>query len=328
MNTMSPLALVTVTYNSEDVLEDFFDSLLQDPLLPRIKLYLVDNASSDKTLEIAARYQRQIDISIEANGDNAGVAVGNNQGISAALRDGAEWIVLVNNDTIIPAGTLAGLLETATENGLHILSPTIEGTEPVESVWYAGGTISPYQGMKVRHEKMGSAIAGAPQNLRQTAYASTCCLLIHRDVINLIGGMDKDYFVYFDDVDFAIRAKAAGFPYWLTGEYKIIHKASSLTGGFLSPFSVRWISRNWVLVTRKHCTAVQKVTAFAYMQLWMAARVAARRDTLAHYKLRQLSFMEGLKAPITRDGALVGVGRQVDKPALDSPLPQHQRTMQ
>lgn len=308
MNTNSPLALVTVTYNSEDVLEDFFNSLLTDPSLPRIKLYLIDNASSDKTLEVAARYQERIDLSIEPNNDNLGVAVGNNQGISAALRDGAEWILLVNNDTIIPAGTLAGLLETATEKGLHILSPTIEGTEPVESVWYAGGTISPYQGMKVRHEKMGSPIIGALQGLRQTPYASTCCLLIHRDVFNLIGGMDKDYFVYFDDVDFAIRAKAAGFPYWLTGDYKIIHKASSLTGGYLSPFSVRWISRNWVLVTRKHCSAVQKVTAFTYMQLWMFARVAARRDTLAQYKLRQRSFLEGLKVPITRNGAFVSVG--------------------
>lgn len=309
MNALSPLALVTVTYNSENVLEDFFNSLLRDPLLPLIKLYLIDNASSDKTLEIAARYQERIDISIEANSDNLGVAVGNNQGISAALSDGAEWILLVNNDTVIPAGTLTGLLDMAKEKGLHILSPTIEGIEPVDSVWYAGGSISPYQGMKVRHEKMGSPLMDAPQGLRQTPYASTCCLLIHRDVFNRIGGMDKDYFVYFDDVDFAIRAKAAGFPYWLTGEYKIIHKASSLTGGYLSPFSVRWISRNWVLVTRKHCSTVQKITAFAYMQLWMFARVAVRRDTLAHYKLRQLSFLEGLKAPITRDGAFVGVSR-------------------
>jgi GT2 family glycosyltransferase len=308
MNNISPLALVTVTYNSENVLEDFFNSLLTDPRLPKIKLYLVDNASADKTLEVASRYKDRIDISIQANDENLGVAVGNNQGISAALSAGAEWILLVNNDTIIPAGTLAGLLETATEQRLHILSPTIEGTEPVESVWYAGGTMSPYQGMKVRHEKMGSPIVGAPRGLRRTPYASTCCLLIHRDVINLIGGMDKDYFVYFDDVDFAIRAKSAGFPYWLTGEYKIIHKASSLTGGYLSPFSVRWISRNWVLVTRKHCSTVQKLTAFAYMQLWMFARVAARRDTVAHYKLRQRSFLEGLKVPITRHGAFIGLG--------------------
>jgi GT2 family glycosyltransferase len=308
MNATSHLALVTVTYNSENVLEDFFNSLLRDPHLPKIKLYLVDNASADKTLEVASRYEDRIDISIQANDKNLGVAAGNNQGISAALSAGAEWILLVNNDTIIPQGTLAGLLTTAIEQGLHILSPTIEGTEPVESVWYAGGTISPYQGMKVRHEKMGSPMVGAPRGVRKTPYASTCCLLIHRDVINLIGGMDEDYFVYFDDVDFAIRAKAAGFPYWLTGEYKIIHKASSLTGGYLSPFSVRWISRNWVLITRKRCSTVQKVTAFAYMQLWMFARVAARRDTLAHYKLRQRSFLEGLKVPITQDGVFIGLG--------------------
>lgn len=294
------LAIVTVTYNSAAVLHDFLESLTPGNRLPRIRLYLIDNASVDETLVTADKYKNLIDMVVIENSTNVGAAAGNNQGIFAALGDAADWILLVNNDTILPAGALTGLMDTAKRQGLYILSPTIVGTEPLDSVWYAGGTISPYQGMKVRHQNMGASIRLAPRGLRETGYASTCCLLIHRDVISRIGALDEDYFVYFEDVDFAIRAKSAGFAYWVTGDYRIIHKASSLTGGYLSPFCIRWISRNWVVVTRKQCTAPQKVAGLAYMQLWMLARLLARRDTIACYVLRQRSFIEGYKVPFVQ----------------------------
>lgn len=317
MTYANTLALVTVTYNSESVLEDFFDSLLKDPYHADLKVYMVDNASSDRTREIAEKYSSKIDVHVLENPENVGIAIANNQGVSAAINAGAEWILLINNDTTVPPATLAGLLETAQEEDLKILSPTIEGTDPAHSIWYAGGTISPYAGMKVRHSKFGSPVASAPKGLRQTPYASACCLLVHANVFTLIGGMDEDYFVYFDDVDFSIRARAAGITYWTTGEYTIVHKASSLTGGYLSPFSIRWISRNWVITARKHCTGIQKVTGFTYMQLWMFARVLARRDSFDQFKLRQRSFLEGLTAPIRNGGTVTNLTSYLHKVALN-----------
>ncbi len=298
MDDSTFLAIVTVTYNSATVVDDFLESLTVNMLMPRVRLYLVDNASADNTLKRVDKYKGLIDMVVVENAKNLGAAAGNNQGISAALADGADWILLVNNDTVLPEGTLTGLIDTAKKQGLHILSPTILGNEPQESIWYAGGTISPYQGMKVRHQDFGASVLAAPRGLRKTQYASTCCLLLHRDVLCRIGGLDEEYFVYFEDVDFAVRAKSAGFTYWVTGDYRIVHKASSLTGGYLSSFSVRWISRNWVVVARKQCSSFQRVAGLAYMQLWMLARLLTRRDTLARYRLRQRSFVEGCKLPI------------------------------
>lgn len=305
-NWVAGPSIVTVTYNSADVLPDFLTSLVADDCHPSVRIYMVDNGSTDNTIEIARSFEQKLDMTVIPTGSNLGAAGGNNAGIVRAMADGAEWILLVNNDTVIPTGTLSGLVQTAVMRGIHILSATIEGTEPKNSVWYCGGLIHPYQGMKVKHEKMGAPMATAPSGIRTTEYAPSSCLLVHHRVFQDVGALDDDFFVYFEDVDFAIRAKAAGFDYWISGEHKITHKASSLTGGYLSPFTVHSISKNWVFVARKRCSTPQRMSGYAYMQLWMFARMTLRRDTWSGFLLRQRAFLEGLKAPLTRHGNYIG----------------------
>lgn len=312
-------AVVTVTYNSETVVEDFLESLLTNSTEAEIVLYVIDNQSSDRTLEIVDAYQDKLNIHVLANDENRGVAAGNNQGINAALDAGLEWVLLLNNDTIIPKGTIAGMIALAQKENLKVLSPAIEATEPLKTIWFDGGTIYPARGMKVVHDRMGMPTDKVVPGLRTTPYASTCCLLVHRSVFEEIGGMDTDFFVYFDDVDFSIRAQAAGFKYWLSGDLMITHKASSLTGGFLGSFTLRWLTRNWVLVARKHLPPIRRGVSFSYIQIWMLARVLARRDKPAHYVTRQRAFFEGLTAPISADGNLL---RNSDVLPHDAPIAQ------
>lgn len=301
-NMMAGPSIVTVTYNSAEVLSDFLSSLMKDECHPRVRVYMVDNGSTDDSIAIARSFEQNLDLIVIPTGSNLGAAGGNNAGIIRALADGAQWILLMNNDTVIPPGTLSGLVQTAVARGINILSATIEGTEPKNSVWYCGGSIYPYQGMRVRHDNIGAPIHTAPSGVHTTPYAPSSCLLIHRKVFRDIGALDEDFFVYFEDVDFAIRAKTAGFDYWVSGEHKILHKASSLTGGYLSPFTMHSISKNWVVVARKRCSVLQRVSGYAYMQLWMVARMTLRKDTWSGFILRQRAFIEGLKAPLTRHG--------------------------
>ena len=296
------VAVVTVTYNSAGVLSDFMESLIeqQDCL---VRLYVVDNNSHDSTLEMLSSYKSRVDVSLIRNEKNLGVAAANNQGIRAALQDKADWILLLNNDTIIPQAAISNLARIASSHGLDILSPSIHATEPENTIWFDGGLIYPHRGMKVVHERMGKPVSEVQNGLRVTPYASTCCLLVRPSVFASIGGMDTDYFVYFDDVDFCVRAANAGFNYWLSSDVYIIHKASSLTGGFLGPFTLRWLTRNWVLVTRKHLAMPARIGAYAYMQAWMAGRLLFGRDKPLHFVRRQRAFYEGLLAPISGKGA-------------------------
>ncbi|WP_103663253.1 glycosyltransferase family 2 protein [Microbacterium sp. CJ77] len=290
------VGIVTVTYNSAEVLEDFLDSLVAQ-VGANLHVYIVDNASADRTLEIVEQYDGKLPITTIANSENTGIAVGNNQGTEQAIADGVDWILFHNNDTILPPDAVATLVQVASANSIDLLSPLIEATDPPGSVWYAGGDINRALGMKPTHSSAGGAIADVHIELMPVGYASTCSLLVNPRVLHDIGLMDPVYFVYYDDIDFAVRVVDAGYQFWLTPATTVIHKASSLTGGPDSPFFIRWRSRNWVLIARKYTPRAKRWMPLLYIQAWALARLVLRRDSWTAWKLRQKSFREGMRVP-------------------------------
>ena len=291
------VGVVTVTYNSASVLEDFMRSVEQQTGVT-VRLYVVDNASADETLEILDAWNPPCFVQVIRNDDNLGVAEANNQGIRQSLTDGCDWVMLLNNDTIFAPDTLATLTSEAIAKRLDIVSPVIEATIPPHTIWYSGGAIHPWLGMKNDHLALGEPIANFPKELTSTEYAPTCALLFRPVVFERVGLMDITYFVYHDDVDFAIRARRAGFAIWVTPLATLTHKASSLTGGEFSDFSVRWSSRNWVLIARLHSTPLQLAFFAVFLQSWALARVIVRRDTMHVYRGRVRAYAEGWRLPL------------------------------
>lgn len=293
------VAVVTVTYNSAEVLDDFLASLRSQSDVD-VHLYAVDNASRDQSLEVLGRYASAVPCTIIANDDNVGIAVGNNQGIERAVADGCDWILLLNNDTVFSARFIADLVETARANRVSILSPVIEATSPPGSIWYREGTILPYKAMKAKHVDMGLPMPSALESCFEVNYASTCALLVDPSVFAKVGLMDPIYFVYGDDVDFCLRARKAGYGYHVAGNVTMIHKASSLTGEFTAPFAVRWISRNWVVVARRHCRKRELSVGALYIALWTLGRALLRKETLRVTSGRVRAFVEGMRLDLTQ----------------------------
>lgn len=293
---MSPgtkIGIVTVTYNSGQVLEDFLNSLDVQSHKDFV-LYAIDNLSTDDSVQLL-RQHPGFDIRIIANPSNDGIAVGNNQGIREALADQCDWVLLLNNDTVLPPTTLANLIESADRNSAKILSPLIEASEPAGTIWYAGGNIrSAARGYQATHELIGHPLLDAPRKYSSTSYASTCCLLIAPEVFASVGYMDPVYFVYYDDLDFAIRANRAGFTYYLDPTITMLHKASSLTGGTESPFSIHWMSRNWVILVRRHASPLARPLGLAFIGLWAFARFIIGREPRNLLIPRLRAFREGL----------------------------------
>lgn len=294
-NLASVVGIVTVTFNSAEVLPDFLSSVEAQHGI-RVRLYAVDSASTDRTLEILESYRDRLDLVVVPNERNVGFAEGSNQGIERAIGDEVDWIFLLNNDTYFPNDAVANLARDAEAHGIDIVSPLIEATDPPGSVWYAGGDIVRWQGMKPRHKFAGEQMAVVPRALKRVPYASMCALLVRPAVFERVGLIDTIYFVYYEDIDFAIRLTDAGYEFWLSPSTIITHKASSLTGGPASPFFIRWRSRNWVLIARRHTHLLGTVVALAYIQTWAMARVVVGRDSWATWRLRQRSFLEGLTA--------------------------------
>lgn len=286
------IGVVTVTFNSATVLHDFMTSVLAQSHVDFV-LYVVDNASTDASLAMLARFP-DTRIVVIANPENRGVAEGNNQGIQQALEDGCDTVLLLNNDTRFDPYLFAQMLAAAARHNAAMLVPKMMYHEPENMVWCAGGRFDPLRACKTVHfgdREIDRGQFNAPERI---SYAPTCCMLIDADVFKRVGLMDKNYFVYYDDTDFCMRALEQGVPLWYDPTPTLYHKVSSLTGGETSDFSVRICTRNKVYFIRKHYSAPAAVFWLIVYQLSFLGRFLSKRDNLSTYKKKQRSFRIGM----------------------------------
>lgn len=288
---MHKVGIVTVTFNSADVLPDFLKSLeSQDHR--NFHLYAVDNASTDDTIRQLEAWQSP-NLTIIADSVNGGVAKGNNQGIVAALADGCDSVLLLNNDVVFGPDLIRLLIEGLDKHQCSMAVPLIYYFQPPDKIWCAGGTFQAKYAARSVHYGMDETDHGQFNEPRLIEYSPTCCTLIKREVFDRIGIMDERYFVYVDDNDFMYRALKAGFKTFYLPNVKLWHKVNSLTGTD-SPFAQRYLSRNRAFFVKKHFGfwTVLKMTLI-YRAIY-CYKLLTRKDSFAAFKRRQAGWTEGL----------------------------------
>jgi GT2 family glycosyltransferase len=244
------IGLVTVTYNSAVMLEEFFASL-DVQSYRKFCLISVDNASTDGTVPLLHAYSGTEKFVI-ANCNNVGVAAANNQGIRAAIEVGCEYVLLINNDVVLDPELLAELVRGLADHSCEMTVPLIYFNEPRDRIWTAGGSFQPRLGFRVHHRGLDEEDRGQYTQPAKIDYAPTCCVLIRREVFGKIGLMDERYFVYADDVDFMYRARQAGVAMYYVPCGRLWHKVNGLTGGDVSDFSFYYNARGRALFLYKH----------------------------------------------------------------------------
>lgn len=227
---------------------------------------LVDNNSSDETAEKLANYKLpNMDYKFIEIGANLGFAGGNNVGIKDALERGADYIILMNNDLVLPRDilvVLTGFMEKSPEVG--IASPKIyfapgyefhkdryKSTELGKVIWYAGGVID-RKNVYSNHRGVDEVDRGQYDKVSETDFTNGACMIIRRSVIEKIGLLDAKYFLYWEDADFSERAKRAGFKVTYFPDTHLWHKVSSSTGGSGSPTNDYFLTRNRLYFANKY----------------------------------------------------------------------------
>jgi len=194
---------------------------------------------------------------IDNDKENRGFAKGNNIGIKQALEKRADYILLLNNDTIVDPDFLKKLVEAGKNNEkAGILGPTIYeyGTNKIH---FAGGKIN-WLYTKGIHEKNSKL---KTQNSKLVDYITGACMLIKREVIEKIGLMDENYFLYFEDADWCLRARRAGYKCVVVPTSKIWHKVSSSAKE--NSFSyIYYHTRNGFLMAKKNAPFPIKILAY------------------------------------------------------------------
>jgi len=208
---MKKVFIVIVSFNNRRDILECLESLKDE----RIEVIVVDNKSSDGSIEAVKSKFKQI--KILENKKNIGFAAASNKGIRYALREKADYVLLLNPDTIVEKNFPSVLLKKKAD----IISPVIKFKRKGEWVYDFGGRVNFLIGRTRHLEKKSLNTPLSPID-----YVSGCCILIRRKVFEKIGFLDERYFLFFEDVDFCLRARKAGFRVALEPESVILHKLS------------------------------------------------------------------------------------------------------
>lgn len=184
--------------------------------------------------------------------ENLGFSGGNNLGISSALNDGCTHVLLVNDDTTVDPDFLSKMLPVIESNErIAATGPTISYYDHPKKIWYGGGSSNNFVA-EVHHENVGMDVSGLKDKPpRKVKFITGCSILLKASVVNKIGPLSDDYFLYWEDADWCARAIEAGYSLWYVPEARVKHKVSSSLG-VNSPTYIYYILRNNLLYIRKH----------------------------------------------------------------------------
>ena len=252
---MVKIGVVTVTFNSEDVIKTFLDSLFAQTYRDFI-LYVIDNNSTDRTINILEEFGKHL--VVVKNSCNQGVAKANNQGIRKALQEECSHVLLINNDVEFGEKVLYSLVNNQISSTCSMITPKILFSDFPNAIWYGGGLFSILRSYMPFHVGFRELDEGQHDVPAEVEYAPACCLLISKEVFTDVGFMDENLFVYFDDTDFCYRIKKDGRHNILySPNIKIHHKVGGLTNtsqeksSFKSNFFIENNIKNHVYFLKK-----------------------------------------------------------------------------
>lgn len=293
------IGVVTVTYNSGEVLDDFLLSIKKQTH-DNFILYVIDNDSNDNTSELIENFDDSRVVYVK-NSDNKGVAAANNQGIVKAFEDNCSYILLLNNDTLFADNTFENLLQNLHINNADIVVPKMYYFDDKNSIWFAGGNFDKTFQCDVNHIGFKEKDIGQYNDISQITYAPTCCMLITKETIDDVGLMDEKYFVYEDDVDYCYRATIVAKKKMIyLPNFEFYHKVGGLTNkertSFQSDFATKYITRNRVYLCKKFFTIKTPfyLVKFIFRENLKLCLGIKYKFSFHSFRLLNSSFIKGL----------------------------------
>ena len=321
--TPMKLLVIIVNYKTADLTIDALASL--EPELAAVapaRVVVVDNLSGDGSVEriaaaIAARGWGAWAKLVAAE-KNGGFAYGNNRGLEAGTNDGGwpAYVHLLNPDTVIRPGALASLVRFMEANPrVGIAGSRLEDPDetPQRSAFRFPGLLNEVE-FSLRLRMLSRALApwvGAPpisDSAVRTDWVAGASMIIRRAVFEAIGPLDEDYFMYFEEVDFTLRALEAGWPCWYVPESRVVHLVGQASG-VTDPHQRRrrrpgyWFEsrrRYYLRHLGRARTALADLTVAAGNLTWQARRIVQGKadDTPEHFLgdfVRNSVFVKGFE---------------------------------
>lgn len=267
------VAIIILNWNRKEDTIECLESL-KNITYSNYEILLIDNGSTDGSVECLKK--RYPEIELVENETNLGYAEGNNVGIRRAMGKGADYVLLLNNDTVVDQDFL-GELVTVAESDLMIgfVGPKVyyynyEGRKDI--INFAGGNLNMWKG-KAWHIGINEIDRGQYDRIKDVDYIEGSCLLANKEMLIKIGLLDQVYFAYWEDNDLCKRGYAVGYRSVFVPMAKIWHKTSASNIGTVKLY---YLTRNRIWFIRKNATYLQHIYFLIYFfgyQFWYISGV-------------------------------------------------------
>lgn len=294
------VSIITVNFNGTELTRELLDSIFSNSY-PNFEVIVVDNGSTtDPTPMLSGLFPSVKFIRSERN---LGFAGGNNLGLEHATGD---FIFFLNNDAELTDGAVESLLDLFhTHPRIGAASPklcyynVLAGDVP-DCIQFAGSTkVHPLTG---RNKTLGyrQADLGVFTQAQPSAYCHGAAMMVPRKVIELVGPMSEDYFLYYEELDWCERIRRAGYEIWVDNRVRIYHK-ESVTVDRMGSLKTFYLNRNRILFMRRH----QPLPAFAIFCLFLLF-VTIPKNALLYIMRSQWAelsaFLRAVGWHLTHDG--------------------------
>jgi hypothetical protein len=258
------VSIITVNYNGLNMTTELLNSIRRLSY-SQLEIFVVDNASKETPQYFLAEHYPEVHF-IRSD-ENLGFAGGNNLAVREAKGD---YLFFINNDAELTEACIERLVDLFQQKPmLGIVSPLIcydkESKERGRDfIQYAGmTTVSP---LTARNRTLGERTddIGQYDKPEPTAYPHGAAMMLSRQVLNEVGMMHDDFFLYYEELDWGERTRRAGFEIWLEPRAKVYHKESA-TVGKLSTLKTYYINRNRIYFMRRNFSTIRLLPFFLFL---------------------------------------------------------------
>ncbi len=214
---------------------------------------------TNKISEQTAREHGLRQLLLVGSDNNTGFCTGNNIGMNLAMDSGADYLLVLNNDTILDEGVLEPLVETSrSDPDIRLLGPLICYAQDKNKIWWGGGEFNNWLTPLYRFqgEDRGTIHGKSPY---ETQWVSGCATFLPIETYKKFGGFDESFFIWCDEWDLSLRVKNAGYKLFHVPSSVIYHRIGKSLG-ITSPLVFFYSQRNMLILRRRYLRRIRWLT--------------------------------------------------------------------
>ncbi|QAA32020.1 glycosyltransferase family 2 protein [Clostridium manihotivorum] len=282
--------IVILNFNSYTETLRCLESVLDNDY-SNYQVVVVDNNSTDASKEILDNHSDKF--KLLTNSTNLGYANGNNVGIKYALENNADYVCILNNDVEVEKNFLSELINYMNVNeNVGIAGPCICDFQERDNVQSMGANINLFTGLAQAKGK-NTSYTSIKEDSLSVDYLGGACFVARKEVFKKIGLIPEMYFLFFEETEFCLKAKKAGYKLICLNSSRVYHKQSATISKYKG-LSYFFLNRNRIVFMRRNAKLYHKVIFSFYIIIETFARKVLKNEPLSLFRV----YLDGLKADV------------------------------